>query len=90
MENINQHFHSQFNLCEKCKKVISLYRDLDGLDISSIMNTEMIQDIIQIIQHREELNKIYQTNSFSSSQCVNSHFLVIEIWKRKLFLFLHS
>jgi len=50
----------------------------------------MIQDIIQIIQHREELNKIYQTNSFSSPQCLNSHFLVIEIWKRKLFLFLHS
>jgi hypothetical protein len=86
INNLLKNYKDSFHYCEKCNKIINLYRDIDGLDNIDIMDEILKSQIEQIIKFRQDLNNLYLQNSFSDPRSAHGHNLAIEIWKRKLFL----
>jgi len=81
--SLMDHYKEKFHNCEKCKKIINLYRDIDSIES---VDQALLKEIQEIIDYRQELNDIYKKNSFNDPKTLESHELVVEIWKRKLFL----
>jgi hypothetical protein len=86
INNLLKTYKDSFHHCEKCNKIINLYRDIDALDSIDKMDEILKSQIEQIIKFRQDLNNLYQQNSFSDPKSSHGHNLAIEIWKRKLFL----
>lgn len=83
ISSLKEQYKEKFHYCENCRKIINLYRDIDSIDH---VNESLLNEIQQIIECRQELNDIYKKNSFNDPKTLESHELVVEIWKRKLFL----